>query len=159
MCYFQHIFLETFIELIISLISILLYEKVIFNWRDLNLYLFQHLLWYILDILEVILFTVSSGYIALLQCHGTRFHYSNVDKCTYSQWAPNLLCGCQWWHWLTLWWPDSWSPCAGYEGLSQADLCVSLPDPNASMLKDKREGGRRSIMLLNIPQQIVVKNY
>ena len=31
MCYFQHIFLETFIELIISLISILLYEKVIFN--------------------------------------------------------------------------------------------------------------------------------
>lgn len=158
MCFFQHIFLETFIELIISLISVLLYDKVIVNWWDLNLYLFQHLLWYILDIPEVIFFIVFSDYIALLQCRGTRFHCSNVDKCTYSQWAPDLLCGCQRWHLLTLWWPDSWSPCARYQGLSHADLWVSLPDPNASMLKDRREGGRRSVTLLNLPQQIVVKN-
>ena len=117
MWFSQHIFLETFTELIISLISVLPYDKVIFNWRDLNLYLFQHLLWYILDIPEVIFFIVSSDYTAFLRCHGTRFHCSNVDKCTYSQRAPDLLCGCQRWCWLTLWWPDSWSPCAGYQGL------------------------------------------
>lgn len=53
--------------------------------------LFQHLLWYILDIPRVVVFIASSDYKSLLQCHGTRFHYRNEDKRTYSQWAPDLL--------------------------------------------------------------------
>ena len=38
--------------------------------------------------------------------------------------------------------PVCWIP-----GTSQADLYVYLPDMNASMMKDRREGGRRSIVL------------
>lgn len=39
----------------------------------------------------MVVFIASSDYKSLLQCHGTRFHYSNEDKRTYSQWAPDLL--------------------------------------------------------------------
>lgn len=46
-----------------------------------------------LDIPEVIVFIVFSDYITL-QCHGTRFHNSNVDKCTMGTrpalWLPTV---------------------------------------------------------------------